>query len=330
MQNASSNCLWVLERTHCTLGGRPLRRSGAAASFRQEKNVAGPQAPYLLIPQWPAGAAGATAADGIERIDRSGSMAGIGGGGTNHTAGANFRGGVNAGGVVANGGSEGGSDANASAAGVVVGAGVVAGVTAPPVDIYAQAAARQRRGMGAGEPVEHVRIKHLATGRYLCVGKDCDPYDVGTGDVGTHARGKRQQLAVAQQGPSMVLGHEGALTNRGEERDVAENNQKEDDQESIRVGMVTVGRYVPVPASTVFVLRPRPAAKSGPIAAAAAASEGGLGPEDLVHLQHKETGLFLSALPHRGTLGSGRVGLTVVKSPLTTEASVCVCMCMCV
>lgn len=34
LQNASSNCLWVLERTHCALGGRPLRRYAISSSMR--------------------------------------------------------------------------------------------------------------------------------------------------------------------------------------------------------------------------------------------------------------------------------------------------------
>lgn len=169
-------------------------------------------------------------------------------------------------------------------------------VSIPSVDVNAQAIEMQRRGMGAGEAVEHVRIKHLATSRYLCVDeyRPCD--DDGSGEA----------------------------------RDGLPQGESDGSDGSHRVSVVAIGRCAQVPSSAVFVLRPRPVIKQG--GSTFGSDAGILGPDDLVHLQHRDTGLFLSALPHRknsggvkewgeGSVGS-RVGLTVVKSPLTSEVSV--------
>lgn len=145
--------------------------------------------------------------------------------------------------------------------------------------------------------MEHVRIKHLATMRYLCVGRKCDGGGLDAtaaasaapprGTTGTRRRGdSRKEGAVAA---------EAAAT---------------------RVGMLTVERHAAVPAATVFVIRPR--ATSPTEAGGGQGADRWLGPDDLVHLQHKATGLFLSALP-LDEVGGGNLGLTMVKSPLTTE-----------
>lgn len=257
LQNASSNSLWVLERTHCTLGGRPLRRSGGTPPS-EETPPPGPPT-WRVAPSRRAAALGSSASM-TSRVDPEVATEGGGAAGT-------------------------GSD-------VTEPTDVpFDGVETPAMDAYAEAAEAQRRGMGAGEPVECVRIKHLATLRYLSVSEDYGSTD-DDGDGGWWKR------------PRPRAGH--------------------------RVDMIAVGRCAPIPSSTVFVVRPRPALKPGSSPGDADAADDGLGPEDLVHLQHRDTGFFLSALPHgdasggagkewgRGS-GGGRVGLTVIKSALTSE-----------
>lgn len=61
LQNASSNCLWVLERTHCALGGRPLRRSAiTSSSSRQAHPVSHSSHPPQLPNNHSDGDAGAS------------------------------------------------------------------------------------------------------------------------------------------------------------------------------------------------------------------------------------------------------------------------------
>lgn len=136
--------------------------------------------------------------------------------------------------------------------------------------------------------MEHVRIKHLATMRYLCFGTQCDPVGDGVDP------------------PSTTTSETAGTRRRG---DVAA---------AMRVGMRTVKRHAAVPKATVFVLRPRAIPPTG---AGDQLVDSWLGPDDLVHLQHRDTGLFLSALPLDTDVGGGNIGLTMVKSPLITEAS---------
>lgn len=195
------------------------------------------------------------------------------------------------------------------------------------IDVGAQIAAKQQRVMGAGDAAEFVRVKHLATQRYLCVGKDCDcffePTQESSGEK--YMDGQKYQRSPQSQASKATRSQQSKETERWEPEE-----RQEDEEVLTRVGMITIARYAAVPASTVFVLRPRAVGRS---AAAMTAAEAGLCPEDLVHLQHKDTGLFLSALPHGDAFGGGedkkwgqrssggRIGLTMVKSPLTTEVS---------
>lgn len=211
--------------------------------------------------------------------------------------------------------------------------------SAEQIIIAAQVAAEQRRGMGAGEAVEHVRVKHLATQRYLCVGEDCDYFfrlDMeSTEDEqrrNTDTQSTRSEGGSRNAMPPMPAHTpERSRQSGGAERGELETQLGDEQDVLTRVGMVTVGRYARVPSSTVFVLRPRAVVRP---TTAMAAADGCLGPEDLLHLQHQDTGLFLSAHPRGDNwgrangqrLGHGsrgcRVGLTMVKSPLTTEVSV--------
>lgn len=183
-------------------------------------------------------------------------------------------------------------------------------------DVHAEAVARRRRRQGAGDAVEYVRIKHIATMRYLCVGKKCDPLLEGEKSVPHGERGGAAEGTGVGAGASAA----GQQKATGSKRVGGGGGGGKEGGTPPRVGMVTVERRAAVPAATVFVVRPRTVVGASP-PVVAAATDGGLGPEDLVHLQHKDTGLFLSALPLDERAPGGRVGLTVIKSPLTTEAS---------
>lgn len=236
LQNASSNCLWVLERTHSALGGRPLRRS-SNLPFK-DRTASYKTSDIFLSSKF---SAVNTSYIGNRQGKKNDTNA---------------------------------NDNNKSDGSVGRGADV-SSVPNGGHDFYAEAVAKRRRRQGAGDAVEYVRVKHLATMRYLCVGKKCDSKN---------------------------------------------REEKHRGEAAKRVGMLTVDPHAVVPGATVFVIRPRSAVGAGaPVIAAAA--DGGLGPEDLVHLQHRDTGLFLSALPRDEGSAGGRVGLTMVKSPLTTEAS---------
>lgn len=279
LENASSNTLWVLERTRCVLGGRPLRRS-SAVSYRH-KNIL-PQA-FLASASSVDSPSDAAATDVDESYPISSETTFAGGGAMHRVSHGRVGDVLDV------------EETELPPASI--------GGTVPPLDSQAQAAVKQLRGMGAGEPVEYVRIKHLATLRYLSVSDDCGPGD----DALLNEQRLHVQCGDTQRGDL-----------RGASRAAAERTR--------HVGMITVGRYAPVPSSTIFVIRPRVRTKSG----VTTAVDSGLSPEDLVHLQHKDTGFFLSALPRGDALqcgekgwgrGSGgeRVGLTVLKSPLTSE-----------
>jgi len=300
LQNASSRCLWVLERTHCALGGRPLRGSfsSAAAAIEPQQGVGGAPA-YSIASASSRG--GKNAGRGVQQSSSSprshfyaaGSplpaspyaSGGGGGGGSSSVperrrrrhSDADLVSGSETGAL---GGGVGGGASGARPSSFFTGGG--------DRDPYAETVAEGRRRQGAGDAVEHVRIKHLATMRYLCVGEQCD----GGAEVGTRRRGdSRKEGGAAMKAAATT-----------------------------RVGMLTVDRHAAVPPATVFVIRPRTAG-AGTGAATAAATARWLGPDDLVHLEHKDTGLFLSALPIDQEVAGGSVGLTMVKSPLTTEAS---------
>lgn len=297
LQNASSNCLWVLERTHCALGGRPLRRTTNPA-YQQGSTPQG-TTPNLTA----SSAANAAATGSGSDAERRRSDANSGAGNTEAGRGSASVGtGGNTGvGVAGGAGGVGASSSTAAISSFFAGGGR---------DGYAEAVAKRRKRQGAGDAVEHVRVKHLATSRYLCVGKKCDPVS------GADTRTPASDAGTGGEHPRA-----GGFRRRGE--------GKKDRGVATRVGMVTAERHAAIPAATVFVIRPRIAVGTGAPAVAAAA-DGGLGPEDLVHLQHKDTGLFLSALPRVEGWVGGRVGLTMVKSPLTTEASTSYSICCCI
>lgn len=197
--------------------------------------------------------------------------------------------------------------------GMVGGVGGVFGPGAPSFtgvghEMTADTVAKLTRRQGAGDSVEYVRIKHLATMRYLCIGRKCDPVE----DEGDNGRGRDSALGS-------ILGVkvqkvDGSKHARGQKRRVGVP----------RVGMVTVEGRAAVPASTVFVIRPRSAVGAAP-PIVAASTDGLLGSTDLVHLQHRDTGLFLASMPRDDDAEDGRVELTVVKSPLTSEVSAFFC-----
>lgn len=269
LQNASSNCLWVLERTHCALGGRPLRGSSGSTAehentWRKPSSSVGPSSTGNAVV------------------------------GSHHRRHSDCTGtGLS-------------TEARGSAAGAgdvrVVGANTgMSALASGGRDTYAEAVAIRRRRQGAGDAVEHVRVKHLASLRYLCVGSKCDSFseEDTTARRAHGAGGDGGQVAEPSR-------------RRGESRKGRGS--------APRVGMVTVESHAAVPAATVFVIRPRTVVGSGVhLNTAADGLDRGLSPDDLVHLQHKDTGLFLSTLPHDEGSAGGNVGLTVVKSPLTTE-----------
>lgn len=212
LQNGSSNSLWVLERTHCVLGGQPLRPK-TSTTYRRK----------ACFPCTP---------------------------------GSHFS-----------------SDAVSAEA-----------------DDRTQDHNDEREG---GQELECVRVKHLATMSYLYIDHD---YGIGPGE-----------------GPTSRPADKGGCRG-GRVGDVRLES-------SPRVGTLKVERHAAVPASTMFIIRPRNAAVEV------------LGPEDLVHLQHKQTGLFLAAVPRKGVSEEGgkslgtcsrgdHVGLTVVKAALTTEVGI--------
>ena len=270
LQNASSNCLWVLERTHCALGGRPLRGSSRSTvehenTWRKPSSVGPPSAGNAVVGEHHRRHSDCTGT-GLSTEAR-GNSAGVG---------------------------------DASGVGANTGTSAFAGGGR---DTYAEAVAIRRRRQGAGDAVEYVRVKHLASLRYLCVGNKCDPSseEVTTARRAHGAGGEGGQMTEPSR-------------RRGESRKGRDS--------APRVGMVTVESHAAVPGATVFVIRPRTVVGAGvPLSTAADGLDRGLSPDDLVHLQHKDTGLFLSALPHDEGLAGGDIGLTVIKSPLTTEVS---------
>lgn len=171
-------------------------------------------------------------------------------------------------------------------------------------DMTADDVAKLTRQQGAGDSAEYVRIKHLATMRYLCIGRKCDPVE----DEGDSGRGRDSALGSAPGTKAQKV--DGSKHARGHKRRYGVP----------RVGMVTVEGRAVVPASTVFVIRPRSAVGAAP-PIVAASTDGMLGSTDLVHLQHRDTGLFLASMPRDDDAEDGRVELTVVKSPLTSEVS---------
>lgn len=311
LQNASSNCLWVLERTHCALGGRPLRRS--STTFQQAV------APPLLASNSAGGGGrGLGSGSGAEQ-QRRGYFDGVGLGRMGENArGNSFSGSAgNAGGGNNGGGGAAGGFGNSGAAGSS-GANVGATSSFPSGgrDTYAEVVAKRRRRQGAGDAVEYVRIKHLATMRYLCVGKKCDSFKKAEGQENPAAprgNGSSGRGGGGKGGEKQTKATLGPTGNRRRRKKTGDN--------TTRVGMVTVERHAAIPAATVFVIRPRTSVGAG-ASTTAVAADGGLGPEDLVHLQHKDTGLFLSALLRVEGASGARVGLTMVKSPLTTEVIV--------
>ena len=205
LQNASSNCLWVLERTHCALGGRPLRRSSSSTvehenTWRNKPSSVGTSSASNAVMGVHRRRYSDTTAPGVNTETR-GNSAGIG----------------DAGGVVANTGMS--TFANGGR------------------DTYAEAVAIRRRRQGAGDAVEYVRVKHLATLRYLCVGNKCDP--LSEEDTARPAHGAGSEGGQATE-PSRRRGE--SRKGRGK---------------APRVGMVTVESHATVPAATVFVIRPR-------------------------------------------------------------------------
>ncbi|CAN0405323.1 unnamed protein product, partial [Scytosiphon promiscuus] len=270
LQNASSNCLWVLERTHCALGGRPLRGSCSAVAA-------------ALAPQQPQGANGAAWSSSSAKIRgaNSGSTtvnrnrhAGRSSGSHFHAAGAfttAAAAAVDTSSAYSSGGDSGGGGGSSSIAerrrqrnnadfaagndgagrigGGVGGAGVQSSTHPSSFfasgggggdgdagrDTYAEAVAKRRRRQGAGDAVEYVRIKHLATMRYLCVGKDCDPAAGDGVQPGVRARASGT-ARTQRRGDSRKRGAAAAAA---------------------RVGMLTVDEHAAVPTSTVFVIRPR-------------------------------------------------------------------------
>lgn len=303
LQNASSKCLWVLERTHCALGGRPLRGSFSSAAS-------------AIDPQQGGGGGGAHAYSSASSSSKGGGNADRGVlHGSSSPRSASYAAGSP---LPVSGGGDGGSGVperrrrQHSDAGLVSGSdtgapgsgggGGASGARPSSFftsggdrDSYAETVAEGRRRQGAGDAVEHVRIKHLPTMRYLCVGEQCDggaeaaSTAPGGGAVGTRRRGESRKEGGAAATAAATT----------------------------RVGMLTVDRHAAVPAATVFAIRPRAA---GAGAARAAAAARWLGPDDLVHLQHKDTGLFLSALPLEQEVAGESIGLTMVDSPLTSEA----------
>lgn len=351
LQNASSNCLWVLERTHCALGGRPLRGSCSTAAAALET-----QQPQGVNPAaWVSSSAKARGANGGSTATRnrygapSGSQSYADGaftaaaavpagssayssggdsasGGGNSSVAERRRRHNNAGfasgydwGERSGGGAGGAGVANdthpssffTSGGGRSGGGGGGGGGGDVGRDTYAEAVAKRRRRQGAGDAVEYVRIKHLATMRYLCVGKKCDP---AVGD------GPHTGVRTAASGTARTR-RRGDSRRRGAAAEAAATT-------ATKVGMLTVEEHAAVPAATVFVIRPRTTAAASGAGTGVGTARGPvsadrwLGPEDLVHLQHKDTGLFLSALPLDQEVAGGTVGLTMVKSPLTTEVDV--------
>ena len=312
LQNASSNSLWVLERTHCALGGRPLRGSCSSAAAAGEPQQAGSPA------AWPTSSSASKSGGGNSSIGGSAHH-------NQHSAASPRISSSHAGSAApaspypSSGGGGGSgtterrrrrhSDADAMAGsdggGRGSGGGGASGAQPSPFfaaggggrDTYAEAVAKRRKRQGAGDAVEHVRIKHLATMRYLCVGRKCDPVEGGAD-------------TVASAAPSGTAG----TRRRGDSRKKGAEAQE---AAATRVGMLTVEQHAAVPAATVFVIRPRTTQPSE-AGGGQGAADRWLGPHDLVHLQHKDTGLFLSALP-LDEVGGGNLGLTMVKSPLTTE-----------
>lgn len=282
LQNASSNCLWVLERTHCALGGRPLR--GSSGSTAERENAWRNNKPSVSSAGSVSAAGNAVVGDHHRRHSDT------------------FAGGFSA---EARGSGAGAGDGSGSGVGGNTGTFAFA---SGGRDTYAEAVATRRRRQGAGDAVEYVRVKHLATLRYLCVGNKCDPlHEEDTA-----------RTAASVSGAGSERGHSAAaepVRRRGESKKGKGLGL------TPRVGMVTVESHAALPAATVFVIRPRAVVGAAGVSlnTAADGSDRGLGPDDLVHLQHKDTGLFLSALPHDEGSAGGSIGLTVIKSPLTTE-----------
>lgn len=328
LQNASSNSLWVLERTHCALGGRPLRGScsAAAAALEPQRSERGKPTAWLTSSAKVRGAnSGSAVHPNRYAAPSSGSLSFAGGAPTSVAAAGSSA--YSSGGDSGGGGSAAErrrqqSDAYFAAGNVGEGRGggggagiasnthtssffAIGGGGGGDVgrDTYAEAVAKRRRRQGAGDAVEYVRIKHLATMRYLCVGKKCDPV-VGDG--------------VPAGAPRTRAGGTASTRRRGDSR---KRGAAAASAAATRVGMLTVERHAAVPAATVFVIRPRTTAAASTAGAGAGtvSADRWLGPEDLVHLQHKDTGLFLSALPLDQEVAGSTVGLTMVKSPLTTE-----------
>ncbi|CAM9820767.1 unnamed protein product [Pylaiella littoralis] len=330
LQNASSNCLWVLERTHCALGGRPLRGSCSSAAAPPKPRQQGGNSAALPSTPLLKGKSGGNGSGNAHQNQQeapsprfppySGYSSGGGGSGGGSTEQGRRRqgdAGVSASNEGGGRGSSGASNAHSSS--FFASSGGRGGR-----DTYAEAVAKRRRRQGAGDAVEHVRIKHLATMRYLCVGKKCDPVGV-VGGSRTNSMSGAAAAAVATAAAA-----DGAVgpRRRGDSR---KEGSAAETAAKTRVGMLTVEPHSAIPAATVFVIRPRTPAAATAFGSEAAAmgpasSVGGpaadrwLGPDDLVHLQHKDTGLFLSALPLDREVAGGNVGLTMVKSPLTTEA----------
>lgn len=331
LQNASSNCLWVLERTHCALGGRPLRGSCASAAGavdppQQHQQQGGNPTASSSLSTSGSGNARRNSHHQQQTAQQSGKSSAYtggaaaagagyssGGGGGGNRSGATERQRWNSDSDHFPGGNDGGARGNGGGDGSTGGASGTRPSSSFPGggfgrNTYAEAVAKRRRRQGAGDPVEYVRIKHLATMRYLCVGKKCDPVRGGGGVNAGGDAGAGGTPATRRRGDSRRRGAAAA------------------DAAATRVGMLTVDQHAAVPAATVFVIRPRRTAAAaagglvGPAAAERVGADRWLGPEDLVHLQHKNTGLFLSALPLENT-AKGGIGLTMVKSPLTTEAS---------
>ena len=184
------------------------------------------------------------------------------------------------------------------------------------LDVNAHSVAKLRSRQGAGDAVEYVRIKHLATKRYLCVGNKCDLVLRLEGDEedGGHGGGSSAPGSQVEEKGQKT----GGSTSTSSSKRTGDSKDKRPGLP--RVGMVTVERRAAVPAATVFAIRPRSTIGASP-PVVAASTDGVLGPTDLVHLQHRETGLFLATMPRDDELEDGRVDLTVVKSPLTSEAS---------
>lgn len=263
----------MLERTHCALGGRPLRGS---SSSTVDHETSSRNKTSLVTPS----SAGNPITSGHRRRFSDSNAGGIG------------------------------PEARGNSAGPGDGSGGIGGANAgmPSAafggrDAYAEAVATKRRRQGAGDAVEYVRVKHLASLRYLCVGNRCDPLS------------EEDTTRPAVSG----VGTEGG---QGVETGRRRGETRKGKYLAARVGMVTVESHAAVPGATVFIVRPRSVVGAGvPANAAEDGLDRGLGPDDLVHLQHKDTGLFLSALPHdEGSVG-GSIGLTVIKSPLTTEVT---------